>query len=305
VNTRQTLLLASYSCRTSVRGGIGLVFLLLSLTFGLVVAGLMLRPVESYARYRDRSGADRPEITAEVLSDLTEHARPAVAWAVSSRSKGVDPVHDRRAEEWADYLLQDRPGILSAIYLILLFGWPLIVSFGAFDLYAGDIGSRQLRYQLLRADRSSIFFGRLLGSVLTFVVVLLVLGIAITLYIQFKLPVYGWWRLLGWSTYCTLALLWLSLPYIALCAWISAACGSSFLSLTLVSLVIGGVPLFAMVAGAMHEAGGYVTYLLPWGFQTRLLHHDPWQAALAAVACLLQAALFTWLAHRTFTTRDL
>ena len=70
-------------------------------------------------------------------------------------------------------------------------------------------------------------------------------------------------------------------------------------------LVIGGVPLLAMVARATHELGGYLTYVLPWGFQTRLLHHEPGQVALAAGGCLLQAALFTWLAHRKFTTRDL
>src|SRR5688572_31640841 len=153
---------------------------------------------------RDRSGVE-PAITAEMLSDLAEQARPAVRWAVSSQATdGAVPGRDPRADEWADYLLQDRPGILSAIYLILLFGWPLVVSFGAFDLYAGDIGSRQLRYQLLRADRSSIFFGRLLGSVLTFVAVLAMLGVTVVVYMGCKLPVYSWSSLVAWGAYGTL-----------------------------------------------------------------------------------------------------
>ena len=46
MNRRHTILIAKYSARYSVRGGIGLVFLLLSLTFGLLVAHTMLQPVE-------------------------------------------------------------------------------------------------------------------------------------------------------------------------------------------------------------------------------------------------------------------
>jgi hypothetical protein len=45
--------------------------------------------------------------------------------------------------------------------------------------------------------------------------------------------------------------------------------------------------------------------LLPWGYQLRLFHPDLSQVALAAGGCLLHAALFTWLGHRKFTTRDL
>lgn len=309
MNGRQVLLLASYATRYSVRGGIGLVFLLLSLTFGLIVAHTMLQPVETIAQQiHKRSGGDEEATTREVLDGLTREAKPVVSWMLAPRvapGAEADPEAERRADAWAAYLLEEQPGILSAIFLILLFGWPLVVAFGAFDLYAGDIGSRQLRYQLLRADRSSIFFGRLLGTVLTFVAVLAALGVAVVVYMGCKLPVYTWSSLMLWGAYGTLAMIWLSLPYIALCAWISAACSGSFLSLTLVSLIIGGVPLLAMAARATHEAGGYLFYVLPWGFQTGLLHHEPAQIALAAGGCLLQAALFTWLAHRKFTTRDL
>ena len=305
MNGRQVLLLAGYATRHSVRGGIGLVFLLLSLTFGLIVAHTMLQSVEAIARQmQQHTGGDE----REVFERLSREARPVVAWMVAPRmASGAtpDPETERKTDAWAKYLLEERPGILSAIFLILLFGWPLVVSFGAFDLYAGDIGSRQLRYQLLRADRSSIFFGRLLGTVLTFVAVLLALGAVVVVYMGCRLSVYSWSSLLLWGAYGTIALIWLSLPYIALCAWISAACSSSFLSLTLVSLVIGGVPLLGLALRATHEVGGYLAYVLPWPYQTRLLHHDPLQVAIAAGACLLQAALFTWLAHRTFLRRDL
>lgn len=311
MNRRQVLLIAKYSALYSVRGGIGLVFLLLSLTFGLMVAHIMLQPVERFSRQvAERSRSDLDEVTREVMRKVTQGAKPIVSWMVSSKEDGARNLAsgrpgDEDAENWADYLLDARPGMLSAIFLILLFGWPFVVAFGAFDLYAGDIGSRQLRYQLLRADRGSIFFGRLLGTLLTFVAVLVLLGVTVTVYMGCKLSVYSWPDLAAWAAYGTVAMICVSVPYIALCAWLSAASGSSFFSLTMASLVIGGVPLLTVVARLQHEAGGYLLYVLPWGFQTRLFHPESSQVALAVGGCALQTLLFTWLGHRTFTTRDL
>ncbi|MBL9076214.1 MAG: hypothetical protein JNL08_01840 [Planctomycetes bacterium] len=305
---RHVQLIAGYSARHSVRGGIGLVFLLLSLTFGLIVAHTMLQPVELAAAQFAKHGreADRAQATERALAAITDQAHPVVSWMLTPGGS-AEPDADAKAaaERWASYLLDDQPALLSAIFLILLFGWPFVLAFGAFDLFAGDIGSRQLRYQLLRADRSSIYFGRLLGLVLTFVLVLLLLGATVTLYIGLKLSLYPWSALLLWAAYGTAALIVVSLPYVALCAWLSTAVGSSFGSLTFASLAIGGVPLLAMFGRAQHEAVGYVNYVLPWGFQTRLFHDDPLQVTLAVAGCALQTAVYTWLGHRTFTRRDL
>ena len=303
---RHVHLIAKYSARYSVRGGIGLVFVLLSLTFGLLVAHSLLQPVEMAAREFARSTdpADRQEAAEKVLGMITEHAKPVVTWMLTPGGR-PDAATKKGAEEWANYLLDDRPALLSAIFLILLFGWPLVVAFGAFDLYAGDIGSRQLRYQLLRADRGSIYVGRLLGLTATFVLVLLLLGTTVTCYMGAKLTIYGWPALLSWGLYGAMALLVVSLPYVALCAWVSTWFGSSFASLTFASLIIGGVPLFAAIGRQQIDAASYVSYLLPWGYQVQLFHHDPGNVALAVGGCLLQTALFTWLGYRKFTKRDL
>lgn len=312
MNRRQILLIAKYSARYSVRGGIGLVFLLLSLTFGLMVAHIVLQPVEMAVKQVTEANpdADRDETTRLMLERLSEDrvVKDVVSWMLTERSSGNEPDPDAEAEadEWASYLLEDQPAVLSAIFLILLFGWPFIIVFGAFDLYSSDIGSRQLRYQLLRVDRGSIFIGRLIGMIATFTVVLLLLGSTVVLYMWAKLPTtYALSDMISWALQGLAAILWVSLPYTALCSWISASFGSSFASLTITTLVIGGVPLFAMLGRVTHEAAGYVNYVLPWGFQTRLLHHDWWEVAFAGGACLLQAALFTWLGYRKFTRRDL
>ncbi|MEO6597344.1 MAG: hypothetical protein ABIP94_21585 [Planctomycetota bacterium] len=306
MNPRQTLLIAKYSARYSVRGGIGLVFLLLSLTFGLLVAHIMLQPVEMGIRqFSKGSNVDKAEAMKRTVELLTNSAKPVVSWMVSSRSLSAASEADTAADAWADYLLDDRPGLLSAIFLILLFGWPLVVSFGAFDLYASDIASRQLRYQLLRTDRGSIYFGRLLGMVATFLAVLLLLGITVTAYMGLKLPLYPGARLIGWAAYGTVAMVVVSLPYIALCAWISASIGAPFAALSVTSMVIGGVPLLATMGSKVYEPAAYLNYVLPWGFQMRLFHHDPTQVALAVGGCAFLTLLFTWLGYRKFTRRDL
>jgi ABC-type transport system involved in multi-copper enzyme maturation permease subunit len=319
---RHIALIAGYSARFSVRGGIGLVFLLMSLTFGLMVAHLMLQPVEIMMRDAPSRTRDLEPVEQQrrALDKLTEQATPVVAWMLSTkpnetasepprdatgRRRNDRGERDRVAENWADYLLHERPALLSAIFLVLLLGWPLVVALGAFDLFAGDIGSRQLRYQLLRADRSSIFFGRLLGMLLTFVMVLLLVTGTVTVYIGCKLPVYPWSELLGWAAYGSLALLVASAPYIALCAWVSAAVSGPFTAVTVASLAIGGVPLVAAFGKVSHEAVGYVNYLLPWGYQMRLFHPEPAQVALAAAGCAATTAVFVWLGHRKFTRRDL
>jgi hypothetical protein len=313
VDTRQVSLIARYSARYSVRGGIGLVFLLLSLTFGLLVAQFTLQPVEMIVKQVQEQSSkkaqkDEADVAREVLRRLVPEVRPAVAWFLSPpRAANAEPDEDAEdeADRWAEHLIKDKPMLLSAILLILLFGWPLVAAFGAFDLYAGDIASRQLRYQLLRADRASIYFGRLLGVVLTFVCVLAILGITIASYMALKLPIYGFAELIAWAAYGVFALIVVTLPYVALCAWVSASVSSSFVSMTVTSAIIGGAPLLAMLARTVWVPGGYLNMALPWGFQTRLFHPDLDQVAIAAAGCLAQAAFFGWLGYRKFTSRDL
>jgi ABC-type transport system involved in multi-copper enzyme maturation permease subunit len=313
VDTRQASLIARYSARYSVRGGIGLVFLLLSLTFGLVVAQLTLQPVEMIVKQeqqqsKKKAAMDKDELTRRVVARMVPEVRPVVAWFLTpSVAPGAEPDEDavEEGKRFAAHLTEEHPMLLSAILLILLYGWPLCASFGAFDLYAGDIASRQLRYQLLRADRASIYFGRLLGVMMTFVIVLTILGATIAIYMGLKLPIYAMGDLLAWAAYGVAALLVVTLPYVALCAWISASVSSSLISLTVTSAIIGGVPLVAMAGKFAWEPLRHVDVALPWGFQTRLFHPDWSQVGLAALGCIAQAALFTWLGFRKFTKRDL
>ena len=307
-------LIARYSTKYSIRGGVGLIFTLLALLFGLIVANAMISPIEflQASLEREADGSLEPdEVQKQVLDGVAEAARPVVGWVLgSSKIADIsDPTAKQEAETameaWIGYLLDDHPALLSAIMLVLMWGWPFIVACGAFDMFSGDIASRGLRYQLLRADRGSIFFGRLIGMFATFVIVLALLMGTVTLYMGFKLPYYQWGALLSWAVYGLAAMVTMSLPYLALCSWLSASFGSSMGSLALGSAFIGGVPLLTLIGSRIYEPAENFIYLLPWGIQHHLFNPGFGNVMGTVVGCLAYTALFLFLGYRKFTTRDL
>lgn len=311
MNYRHVKLIGLYSTKYSIRGGVGLVFLLLSLIFGLSVAHSLLQPVELLVK----EGAKRSiELTREdVVNQIKDEriVRGTVGWVLGSSAieEIEDPEEKQAAEEelekWTDHLLDDHPALLSAILMVLLWGWPFVTIMGAFNLFSGDTQSRGIRFHLMRADRSSIFFGRVLGMVFAHALVLLFLTLTIVLYMGAKLPFYGWGPLLTWGLQGCLVLIILSIPYIAASAWVSAAIDSPMVSLIVITLLVGGIPALALIGRINWEPLENITYLLPWGTQIYLQHHSLGHFLAATLGCLGYAAVFLYLGHRHFTRRDL
>jgi len=267
------------------------------------MASAVLSPVEQEQRRYEKQRGEK--ITKE---QATRHvlgvAKPLVAWALGERS--VEELAEGDTEgRWANYLLDERPALLSAIFLVLLFAFPYLSILGSFNQYAGDVGSRGIRYLLLRTHRANIYFGRYLGTVLYSAVTMAIVLATIVVYMGIRLDFYSWSELVFWGLNGWIALVILSLPYVALCGWISGAVDSAFTALVLGIAVIVGVPLFAMLGKLALEEAHYVRWLLPWGIQNRLLHYSTAQAGLAALACLGYAAVFLTLGYRHFARRDL
>jgi hypothetical protein len=306
VNARQLALIFRYSLRHSLRSGSGLVFLLLALFFGLSVANAIVSPFEAMVAQTEQLGLPAGQEVVE--QNLVSFARPAVEWAIAPRATD-DPetqrADDERTERWADYLLDDRPALLSAIFLVLLFGAPLLVAFGAFNQTAGDIGNRGLRYLLLRTERANIYYGRLLATMAFAVGVQAVVVVTIALYLGFKVNVYDGMAIASWSLRGFAALALASAAYVALCAWLSAGRDSPMAALVICNLVIGGVLLGAFLAALAWEPARYASYLLPWPIQNLLLAPDLGTVAWVAAACIGYTVAFTWLGARTFENRDL
>ena len=306
INARHLRLISAYSLKHAVRGGAGLVYLLLALSFGLTVANAIISPVEVSINDLQRTGAEVD--TAQVVGELLEIARPAVVWAVGepdTEDEAAQRRRDERAEAWADYLLDERPAILSAIFVILVFGMPFVIPLGSFDQTSGDIGNRGLRYLLLRTERPNIYLGRALGTAVFAILVQAFMILVIAVYLGAKVKICPLADLAMWSLYGFLALSVLSLPYVALCAWISASTSSGMVSLIVSNLVIGGVLFAAYIGATYYEGIRYVAWVLPWGIQRELLAPSFVRVATATAMCLGYTVVFLFLGHRTICTRDL
>jgi hypothetical protein len=281
-------LIAASSVKHGIRGGAGLVFTLLTLVAGLSIAAMFITPIE--AIQAKASGAPPGQVLHQVVDEL---GKPAVQWALSADDAQVE------------YLTETKPAIVSAILVVLLFALPFLVSFGAFNQLAGDIQHKGLRYVLLRTERINLFFGRFLGTYVFTLIVLLVLTLILLLYLVFKTAFYPAGEVATWLLQGYLALALLALPYAALCAWISAATDSPFVSLVIGQLVIGFYPLFVYLASKSQPAARFAGYLMPWALKYDLLHHSPARVGAAAVAMLGFTAAFLLLGARTFQKRDL
>ncbi len=333
VSRRHLGLISLHWTRYAVRGGAGLTFLIIALLFGLGVAQGILTPVEMLMAQEKRQG--RETSREEIVAIIVDSGRPVARWALGGGSgddeaaaattgpgqpsppgpmmeqpapdapASAGPPADPPADPWTTFLLDDRPALLSAVFLILVFGMPLLIPFLAFNQISGDVQSRGLRYVLLRTERAGIFFGRFLGTAIFSTLVMAFIVATITFYVGVKINIYSAGPLAAWGLHGFLALAILMLPYIAVCSWISASVDSPFFSLVLANLVIGGVVLFAFLASLQWKPAAYLKYALPWGVQNHLFHPELTHSLGAALACLGYTVVFLLLGYHRFETRDL
>ena len=325
LNARHIWLINLHWSRHAVRSGAGLVYLMIALVFGLSVAHAVIMPVEQLMSVqKEQTGhTDREAIHNTIiavgrpiaqfvlgLKSMTEVSEQAAAQEQppnvgDPRMATREAANPARFDPWTDFLLEDRPALLSAIFLILVFGMPFAISFLAFNQVTGDIQSHGLRYLLLRTERGNIYFGRFLGTAAFSTAVMAVIIVTITLYLGLRVRIYPAAALAGWAVHGFLALAILMLPYIAVCSILSASVDSPFLSLVLAKLTIGGVLLLAVLGGLKWESMRLIKYALPWGWQNHLLHPEPSHWLGAGLACLLYTGVFLMLGYARFETRDL
>ncbi|MCK4850663.1 MAG: ABC transporter permease subunit [Phycisphaerae bacterium] len=300
VSASHIRLISFYQTRYTVRGGAGLVFLMITLVFGLTVAHAVLTPIEQIMAQQAKAGQQSDP--QKVVAEIVKLGRPVIQWALGIESDENSPAS---SDAWTTFLLDDRPALLSVIFLILLFGMPLLISFLAFNQIAGDVQNRGLRYLLLRTERANIFIGRFLGTAFFSTLVIAIIIATITFYLGVNIKIYSAGLLVGWALHGFLALSVLMLPYIAICSWISASVDSPFVSLVLAKLIIGGVWLFALLGSLVWKPAIYLNYALPWGLQNHLLHPQLTHSLGTALACLGYMLVFLFLGYYRFETRDL
>lgn len=295
LNLEHVKMIALYWVRFSLRTGGGLVTLLLVLMVGLSVAGLFFAPVEKLMAEAPGVGHTEGEAVATVkrISESEEFVD------VVQRVTGAD-------EDEARYLLAENPAILSAIFLALMWLFPFIACIGSFNQTAGDIGNRGLRFLLLRTERPNILAGRFVGTVGAAKAALALMVVIVLLYIGIKFRIYEGGALVVWGLQGFVAIVMLTVPYIAMCTWISCSMDSAFGALALCLVLTGGpLVLIRVLDASLAWDLAWLQRLIPWGWKYELLSGDVGTRITAYLVMLAFTAFFLFLAFRTFHKRDL
>lgn len=285
-------LIAMFSLRYAMRNGSGVLFLILIVVLGVSFAGDLISTLQ-------RQLAESGQTTEAAVDRLIDMP------GIKSTIEGLvdaDPAQ-------VDYLLEDRPALFSAFLMILMVMTPYSICLSGFNQTAGDIGTRGLRYLLLRTERKNVFFGRFLGTSAFSGCAMAFLVLILLLYIQLGLGAYGF-DLWTWGAEGLLALLLLALPHLALCSWVSGGCKSAFAALAM-SLMAMLIPLIIIKStiGAL-DAGmdmdlSVIERVIPWGWKYELVSHDMGQRVVSSLVMLGFTAFFLFLGNRHFGRRDL
>jgi hypothetical protein len=158
---------------------------------------------------------------------------------------------------------------------------------------------------LLRTERANIFIGRLIGTYVFTLFTLAILTAVVLLYMVLKAKFYPPSDVIMWLLQGYVAMAIYSLPWVALCAWVSSAIDSPFGSLVISQLIIGFYPLLILIGKGVEEKVAYGIYALPWGYKYWLFHPNIGMWLLGLLAMVAFAALFTFLGMRHFQKRDL
>ncbi len=311
LNLKHLILIGTSSNRNSIRSGAGIVVILLTFFVGLMMAGAILTPIEMGKAVIGNGGAKpSPEEEEKMVNTVVDGVRSLVIWLMGGESPFSDKKSPEPLEKWADYLMKDRPALLSGVLLLLFTVLPTIFAVGSFNQTTGDIATRGLRYLLPRTERVNLYFGRFLGTTVYSLISISILVVIVVFYIGLKLKMYAWGELISWGVWALAAYAIVSLPYIAFYSWMSGMMSSSFAAF--ITCLLGALygptlSLFSRFSGnlEMLQFVGYLKYLSPWGIQAYLFHHDIKMVIMATSLCLFYTGMFLFLGYRRFATRDL
>lgn len=286
--------IAKYHMRYSLRSGGGIVFLLMTIVSTIVVASIFIMPIGAMAGAGSDLGLNNDVAnTGNVIREISNSkiTRGVVNWLLDTEDQG-------------QYLLSEKPALLSCIMLVLLMLLPFLVCFGAFNQTTSDIANKGLRFLLLRTERVNIYLGRFIGTVLFSLTTVILSMVMLVLYIQFKLGIYEASDLWIWSMQGGLAYFMLSLPFVALCAWISSSFESPFGSL-LLCMVLTGLPAIFLKILNRYIADDFLHKLWPTGWKFGMLNSNFGMVAMTAAVLSIFTIGFLMLGLRNFQKRDL
>jgi len=132
-----------------------------------------------------------------------------------------------------------------------------------------------------------------------------VLMVAVTVYVQRKLGVYQFSAVLPWALWGFIAFVLASLPFIAISITMSAMIDSPFGALAAGLGVVAVFPLIVRGIASVWEPFRYVGYLVPQQLVFSFFHPDTGRVIAAALAMIAYAALYLTGGYLYFRRRNL
>lgn len=294
-------LIAGHSVKHGIRSGSGLVAIFMTLVTGLILASVVISPLEAFQAEQNRfeqqmsqlSDAQRTEIQDEINGKVKKIASKAINWA-------IDP-----SEEQLKFLSEDHPVVISAFLVLLVLFTPFLVALAGSNQTSNDIDSKGLRFLLIRTERPNIFLGRFIGTYLFTAVVFALLFAILGVYMAAKIHLHSPGEMITWLALGYLRIMLFALPYMALCAWVSCMIESAFGSLMIALMIIYFYPALIALGKGINSAVGYLQYATPWGWKWMLLAPVGGSFFLGIGVMLAFTAALLFLGNRYFAKRDL
>jgi hypothetical protein len=203
------------------------------------------------------------------------------------------------------FLVESKPALVTVIWLAIGVAVPFLTGAIAFNQTASAIDRKALRFQLLRASRAEILIGRFLAA-LAFTEILIVLFMSIlAAYVALNVTAYPASQTLPYFAQVTLALALLAVPYVALAGFVSTLIPRPGIASMVTAILIGGIPLAAILANQALNGLSAIGYLTPWPLRYDFVHPSFAVEVGAALAMLGYTAVYLFAAYRSFAARDL
>ena len=300
------LLISTNSIRQTIRGGAGILFSMTTLILGLFIVQIIILPIELFEKQTRNKSFEVSR--AALVEEFENMAVPVLRYLLGEtgdKVEGVPEVFGEYKDGWAYFLLKEKPGVLSLIFLIFCIFIPLLIAFGVFNQISGDAKNLGFRYILLRTRRKYIYFGKFLASFCITVVLLAFLVFSAAMYVHLRLGLYFLKDVIFWSLRSFLLFIVLSLPYTAFCLGISGLIDSSFGSLAASVGLIGLFPVLVNLIENIWSPFGLVQYLLPHKVSFYLFHYQGWTVVLAFCGCILYTGIYLYAGYYYFSRRNL
>ncbi|RME20317.1 MAG: hypothetical protein D6806_16585 [Deltaproteobacteria bacterium] len=204
-----------------------------------------------------------------------------------------------------DALLVHHSPFITIMFVMLAFVMPAFTMVAGMDQNASSIGSRGIRFLLPRASRTTLVLGSFLGHCIFWCGLVLALGVMQTA------------MAMAWDTHhtagsilmdglgSTLALMFMSVPFVALMSLCSVSGGNPLLSFTIGLGSYLVIALMSALGKLFNEGMKAVGYLFPSPFRYDLFLGDGTRLAMAAGAMVLYTVAYLAAALMVIHKRDL